>query len=57
MLDKTPKPNTNPQEIELPQSIISEFARFLVPEMRKFYESEEGQRMFAEWQAEQEKKQ
>ena len=56
MPDKTPKPNTNPQEIELPQSIISEFARFLVPEMRKFYESEEGQKMFAEWQAEQEKK-
>jgi len=57
MPDKTPKSNTTPQEIELPQSIISEFARFLVPEMRKFYESEEGQRMFAEWQAEQEKKQ
>ena len=34
----------------------SEFARFLVPEIRKFYESEEGQRMFAEWQAEQEDK-
>ena len=57
MPDKTPMPITNPLEIELPQCIISEFARFLVPEMRKFYESEEGQRMFAEWQAEQEKKQ
>ena len=57
MSDKTPTPNTTPQEIELPQSIISEFARFLVPEMRKFYESKEGQKMFAEWQAEQEKKQ
>jgi len=57
MPDKSQTPNTNPQEIELPQSIISEFARFLVPEMRKFYESEEGQKMFAEWQAEQEKKQ
>ena len=57
MPDKIPTPNTNPQEIELPQSIISEFARFLIPEMRKFYESEKGQKMFAEWQVEQEKKQ
>jgi len=47
MPDKSQAPNTNPQEIELPQSIVSEFARFLVPEMR----------MFAEWQAKQEKKQ
>ena len=43
-----------PREFELPQTIVSEFARFLVPEIRKFYESEEGQRMFAEWQAKQE---
>ncbi|MCL2149639.1 MAG: hypothetical protein FWH51_01730 [Dehalococcoidia bacterium] len=40
-------------EIELPQSIINEFARFIVPEIRKYYDSEQGQREFAEWQAKQ----
>ena len=37
-------------EIELPQAIIETFARFLVPEIRKYYDSEQGQREFAEWQ-------
>ena len=36
------------RDIELPQSIIDSFARFLVPEIRKFYESEDGQRALAE---------
>ena len=30
------------QGVELPQSIIDSFARFLVPEIRKYYESEQG---------------
>ena len=34
----------NPYEIELPQSIIDSFARFLVPEIQKFYASEQGQK-------------
>lgn len=33
------------------KTMVSLFARFLVPEIRKFYEREEGQREFAEWQA------
>ncbi len=37
-------------EIEIPQAIIETFARFLVPEIRKYYDSEQGQREFAEWQ-------
>lgn len=37
-------------EIDLPQSIIESFARFLVPEIRKFYESEQGQKEFSKWQ-------
>jgi hypothetical protein len=37
-------------DIELPQSIIESFARFLVPEIRKYYDSEQGQREFAEWE-------
>ena len=44
------------KEIELPQSIIESFARFLVPEIRKFYESEQGKRELAEWEAAQKEK-
>ncbi|MPM91395.1 hypothetical protein SDC9_138523 [bioreactor metagenome] len=40
-------------EIELPQEIVVSFARFLVPEIRKYYESEQGQREFKEWQEQQ----
>ena len=36
-------------DIELPQSIIDSFARFLVPEIRKLYTSEEGQKELEEW--------
>ncbi len=50
-----PKKNIPPHrvehDIELPQSIIDSFARFLVPEIRKYYESEQGQKEFAEWEA------
>ena len=45
----------SPYEIELPQSVIESFARFLVPEIRKYYESEQGKREFAEWEAKREK--
>lgn len=45
--DGNPK---SPIDVELPQSIIESFARFLLPEIRKFYESEEGQQFFREWQ-------
>lgn len=51
------KENPDPdqyKEIELPQSIIDSFARFLVPGIRKYYESEQGQREFEEWQVKQE---
>jgi hypothetical protein len=49
---KTPTQKTE-NEIELPQSIIDSFARFLVPEIRRYYESEQGQKEFAEWQMKQ----
>ena len=39
----------NPYEIELPQSIIDSFARFLVPEIQKFCVSEQGQKELEEW--------
>lgn len=40
----------NPYEIELPQSIIDSFARFLVPEIQKFYASEQVQKELEEWE-------
>lgn len=40
----------NPYEIELPQSIIDSFARFLAPEIQKFYASEQGQKELEAWE-------
>lgn len=51
--DSKPK---QPSEIKLPQEIIESFARFLVPELRKFYASEEGQQAFRKWVEKQETK-
>ena len=45
----TPEERQNPYEIELPQSIIDSFARFLVPEIQKCYASEQGQKELEEW--------
>ena len=45
-----PEIRTETYQIELPQAIIETFARFLVPEIRKYYDSEQGQREFTEWQ-------
>ncbi len=36
----------------IPQHEIENIARILLPDILAFYESEEGQREFAEWQAE-----
>ena len=41
--------------IELPQEIIDSYARFLIPELRKFYDSDEGKQALAKWQEEHEK--
>ena len=45
-----PEIRTETCQIELPQAIIETFARFLAPEIRKYYDSEQGQREFAKWQ-------
>lgn len=37
-----------------PQHVIESIARCLLPDMLAFYESEEGQREFAQWKAAQE---
>ena len=39
----------NPYEIELPQSIIDSFARFLAPEIQKLYASKEGRKELETW--------
>lgn len=40
----------------IPQHEIEIIARCIFPDILAFYESEEGQREFAEWKAQQEKK-
>ena len=39
----------------IPQHQIEAIARCILPDILAFYESEEGQREFAEWKAQQEK--
>ena len=41
----------NLYEIELPQSIIDSFARFLAPEIQKLYASEEGRKELETWKS------
>ena len=41
-------------DLELPQSVIEFFARFLVPEIRRYYDSKQGEQEFAERQEAQE---
>lgn len=45
----------NPYDVELPQSIVDEISKFLLPEIRAFYSSPEGQKAFREWQGQQNK--
>lgn len=39
---------------DIPQHQIEAIARCILPDILAFYESEEGQREFAEWKAQQE---
>lgn len=39
----------------IPLQEVEALARVLLPEIQAFFESEEGQREFAEWKAQQEK--
>ncbi len=49
MTDNNEK-SKNPYDVELPQSVIDSFSRFLLPEIRQWYESEKGQHIFHEWE-------
>ena len=35
--------------LQLPKNLLKEYAMFLVPEILKFYKSEEGRQDYAEW--------
>lgn len=41
---------------DIPQNAIETIARCLLPDIIAFFESEEGQREFAEWKRQQEEK-
>lgn len=56
MTEHEREPPSKQLEIELPQEIVESFARFLIPEIRKYYESEQGKKEFEEWQERQKKK-
>ena len=47
--------STDKFDVELPPAIIDSLARHLVSEIRKYYDSEEGQAAFADWLKQQEK--
>ena len=42
---------------DLPDHVIESIARLIYPDIVAYYESEEGQREFAEWKAQQEAEQ
>lgn len=43
------------QDDGVPQQELERFARFLLPKIQAFYQSEEGQRLFEEWKNAEEK--
>ena len=36
-------------DIDIPKETLDAFARYIIPEIRRFAESEEGQAYYAEW--------
>lgn len=51
------KKKVNDYGTGIPQHEMKALARVLLPEIEKFYASEEGQRQFAQWKEEQQLKQ
>ncbi|MDE6456022.1 MAG: hypothetical protein K2L38_09000 [Dysosmobacter sp.] len=47
--------NTNDYGTGIPKHEVDALARVLLPEIQAFFESEEGQKEFAEWKARQKK--
>ena len=57
LLKNGKKKKSNDYGTGIPQHEMEALARVLLPEIEKFYASEEGQRQFAQWQAEQARRQ
>ena len=51
--EKTNIPNSV-DAIEIPEYVFESLARSLLPVIQKYYESEDGKQVFAEWKAKQE---
>jgi len=47
----------NKKDYVIPQRNIESLARCLLPQIQKYFESEAGQKEFAEWQAKQKERQ
>ena len=43
-------------EIEIPDDIVESFARCILPAMKEYFDSEDGQREFEKWKDEQDEK-
>lgn len=46
---------TSSSGMEIPDHAIDSIARVLLPQIQRFFESEEGQRALAEWRAQRER--
>ena len=42
-------PNIDYTKVELPEELLTSFAKTLVPEIRAFYNSDEGKTYFKKW--------
>ena len=45
----TNEENTARTSVELPEELLISFAKFLAPEIVKFYQSDEGKEYYAQW--------
>ena len=37
------------KDVDIPKEVLDAFARYIIPEIRRFHESEEGQAFYKEW--------
>ena len=50
-------PKKQEDDFKIPTEALERLARVILPEIQKFFESEEGQREFEEWKRQQEQTQ
>ena len=39
----------NKYDVDIPKEVLDAFARYIIPEIRRFHEREEGQAFYREW--------